>query len=96
MMTWAGFKVVLLAAAAATMGRQTPNAVQAAHPENAVMKQIDESGRCATLGKTAEQRVAGPPKIAPGQAPIVSFKYYEDAKHHRFGNINVMLDDAGH
>lgn len=94
-MSWAGFKV-LLVAAAAVMGKQVPQAVPAAHPENTVMQQIDQSGRCANLGETAESRVAGPPKIAPGQAPIVSFKYYEDAKHHRFGNIDVMLDDAGH
>lgn len=96
-MTWAGL-TVLLVAAAAVMGRQSSNtnAVPATHPESAVMQQIDQSGRCASLGEPAEKRVAGPPKIAPGQAPIVSFKYYEDAKHHRFGNINVMLDDAGH
>lgn len=64
--------------------------------ERTLTEQVDRSGRCAVLSETPEQKVAERKLIAPGQPPILSFKYYEDAKHHRFGNIDVMLDDAGH
>ena len=36
------------------------------------------------------------PKIAPGQPPLLMFRYYEGKLHHRFGNADLMLDDAGH
>ena len=64
--------------------------------ERTLTEQVDRSGRCAVLGETPEQKVSERQLIAPGQPPVLSFKYYEDAKHHRFGNVDVMLDDAGH
>jgi hypothetical protein len=27
---------------------------------------------------------------------LLSFRYYEGKQHHRFGNSELMLDDAGH
>ena len=34
--------------------------------------------------------------IAPGAPPALSFRYYEGKLHHRFGNAELLLDDAGH
>ncbi len=61
-----------------------------------LIRQVSESGRCATVGESADRRVTTQPMIAPGQPPLLSFRYYEGRLHHRFGNSDLMLDDAGH
>ena len=60
------------------------------------VKQIADSGRCVTLAETPDSRVVRQRQIAPGQPPILTFRYYEGKMHHRFGNGELMLDDAGH
>lgn len=62
----------------------------AAQTDSELIQQISDSGRCADLGEFD----AGP--IAPGPPPLLSFRYYEGKQHHRFGNSELMLDDAGH
>ncbi len=59
-------------------------------------QQVADSGRCVTLAETPDARVALKPMIAPGPPPLLSFRYYEGKAHHRFGNTDLMLDDAGH
>ncbi len=61
-----------------------------------LVQQIADSGRCADLVETPDQRVSTKPMIAPGPPPLISFRYYEGKLHHRFGNAELMLDDAGH
>lgn len=70
-------------------------ALFAGTPESLV-QQIADSGRCAGLAETPDERVANRPMIAPGPPPLISFRYYEGKLHHRFGNAELMLDDAGH
>jgi hypothetical protein len=64
--------------------------------EETLVEQIAESGRCVTLGDTADSRVAIWPRIAPGPPPLLSFRYYQGKTHQRFSNSELMLDDAGH
>jgi hypothetical protein len=59
-------------------------------------QQTAASGRCATLAEKPDARVETKPMIAPGPPPLLSFRYYEGKAHHRFGNSDLMLDDAGH
>ena len=54
------------------------------------------SARCVTLAESPSARVAPQRLIAPGPPPILSFRYYEGRTHHRYGNIDLVLDDAGH
>ena len=61
-----------------------------------LVQQIADSGRCADLAEGPDERVASNPTIAPGPPPLISFRYYEGKQHHRFGNAELMLDDAGH
>jgi hypothetical protein len=93
-MSWIDLAPLLLSAAAVLQQPVTDANVSVS--ERMLTEQVDRSGRCAVLSQTPEQKVSERPVIAPGQPPILSFKYYEDAKHHRFGNVDVMLDDAGH
>ena len=61
-----------------------------------LVQQIADSGRCADLAESPDQRVVTRPMVAPGPPPLISFRYYEGKQHHRFGNAELMLDDAGH
>lgn len=64
--------------------------------ERLLVQAISESGRCSTLADTPDTRVASVPLISPGPPPLLSFRFYEGKLHHRFGNAELMLDDAGH
>jgi hypothetical protein len=67
-----------------------------ASPIEISVQQIADSGRCANLAESPDARVAAKPRIAPGPPPILSFRFYEGKLHHRFGNSELLLDDAGH
>jgi hypothetical protein len=61
-----------------------------------LLGQITQSGRCATIGETPDQRVTQQILVAPGQPPLLSFRVYESRRNGRFSNSDLMLDDAGH
>ncbi|MFN3324779.1 MAG: hypothetical protein ACK5AZ_14880 [Bryobacteraceae bacterium] len=61
-----------------------------------VLRQIEESGRLVVLTESASERVAERPQIAPGAPPLLSFRYFEGRDRHRFGELDLVLDDAGH
>lgn len=65
-------------------------------PEQSLIQQVAESGRCADLSTDPDARVTPAPMIAPGAPPLLSFRYYEGKLHNRFDNSALMLDDAGH
>jgi hypothetical protein len=65
-------------------------------PENDAIARIAASGRCVALGETPDSRVGPGLRLAPGPPPLVSFRYYQGKLHQRFGNSELMLDDAGH
>ncbi len=69
---------------------------QAPLPESRVVQQVSDSGRCATLAETPDERVAPPKPIPAGAPPLLSFRLYESKAHNRSGNAGLMLDDAGH
>jgi hypothetical protein len=58
--------------------------------------EVANSGRCADLSETPDQRVSPAPSIAPGAAPALSFRFYEGKQHKRYDNGDLLLDDAGH
>jgi hypothetical protein len=67
-----------------------------AQPQQDIVRKIAESGRCVVVAEDPNKRVAPEKTIAPGLPPLLSFRYYEDKKNHRFANLDLMLDDAGH
>jgi hypothetical protein len=57
---------------------------------------IAQSGRVLEIGEN-EQRLRDPrTEIAPGAPPLLAFRYFQGADRHRFGKLDLMLDDAGH
>jgi hypothetical protein len=66
------------------------------NPADRLIAEIARSGRVLDVSDTRE-RVADPrTRIAPGSPPMLSFRYFAGADRHRFGKLDLMLDDAGH
>lgn len=62
----------------------------------ALVKQIADSGRVLTIGEKPSERLNGPAKLAPGKPPLLAFRYFDGQRRHRFGNLDLVMDDAGH
>ena len=59
-------------------------------------RQIAASGRVLQIAVSDSERVAPPPQIAPGAPPLLIFRFFEGKQRHRFGDMDLVLDDAGH
>jgi hypothetical protein len=61
-----------------------------------LISEIAHSGRVLQVEET-RHRIADPRKqVAPGAPPLLAFRYFQGADRHRFGKLDLMLDDAGH
>jgi hypothetical protein len=60
----------------------------------ALIAQILQSGR--VVEDPPSQRVSPPAQIAPGAPPLLSFRFFEGRDRHRFGKLDLVMDDAGH
>jgi hypothetical protein len=59
-------------------------------------EQIKESGRVLLDART-QDRLADPrTMVPPGSPPLLRFRYFAGVDRHRFGKLDLMLDDAGH
>lgn len=54
------------------------------------------SGRVLLIGDTDAERLGRVLHVPPGKAPVLSFRYIEGSKRHGFGDLDLMVDDAGH
>jgi hypothetical protein len=59
-------------------------------------RQIAASGRVLQIAVSDSERVSPQPQIAPGAPPLLSFRFFEGKQRHRFGDMDLVLDDAGH
>lgn len=64
--------------------------------EAQLLRNIDRSGRLSLIGVSASQRLKPMGRLAPGDPPMLAFRYLEDRRRHRFGELDLMMDDAGH
>ena len=62
----------------------------------ALLMQISASGRMVSIAESPSQRIGGLPGLAPGQPPLISFRYFEGKDRRRFSGLDLVLDDAGH
>jgi len=61
-----------------------------------LIMQIAASGRMTSIGQSPSQRIAPIAVLAPGQPPLLSFRYFEGKDRRRFNGLDLVLDDAGH
>jgi hypothetical protein len=59
-------------------------------------KEVAVSGRVVELATPPSSRLGTPERIAPGPPPLLSFRFLEGSQRRRFGNLDLVLDDAGH
>ena len=61
-----------------------------------LVRLIAESGRIVEIATSPSERADPRPQIAPGAPPLVSFRMFEGQMRHRFSNLDLVMDDAGH
>ncbi len=57
---------------------------------------IAVSARVLQIAENSSERISKPPALAPGAPPLLSFRYFDGKQRHRFGNLDLVMDDAGH
>ena len=68
----------------------------ASGPVDDLIARVARSGRVVEARPAAE-RLADPLRdVAPGAPPLLAFRYFDGAEKHRFGKLDLMVDDAGH
>ena len=69
---------------------------QSASVEQIAIDRIARSGRVVEA-EPISQRLEDPRRdVAPGAPPLLAFRYFDGADKHRFGKLDLMVDDAGH
>ena len=61
-----------------------------------LVDQITASGQVVELATPSSERLSPGARIAPGAPPALSFRLIEGKLRHRFGDLDLVLDDAGH
>jgi hypothetical protein len=73
---------------------QTPEA-QGPQLWPAVIESLDRSGRVVEMIASPSERLGSLP-LAPGAPPLLNFRYFEGKARYRFGELGLVMDDAGH
>lgn len=81
--------MLLWALLAAPPQTKPPDAAQA------MIARIARSGRVLTVAEKPSDRLR-PSQLAPGKPPLLAFRYLDGKRRHRFGDIDLVMDDAGH
>ena len=63
---------------------------------HARIQQFAASGQVVECAVAASERLAPTARIAPGAPPTLGFRMIEGKLRHRFGDLDLVLDDAGH
>lgn len=86
--------LILLAAAGANEGRDKPP--KPAKDIEALIQRVSESGRVLLIAEKSSERLRPAAKLAPGTPPLLAFRYFDGERRHRFGKLDLVMDDAGH
>jgi len=62
----------------------------------ALVEQVTLSGQAVELATPPGERLGSPGRIAPGAPPLLGFRLMEGKARHRFGDLDLVMDDAGH
>jgi hypothetical protein len=61
-----------------------------------VVDEVVASGQVTEIATPSAERLAAPGRIAPGAPPTLGFRLIDGKLRHRFGDLDLVLDDAGH
>ena len=61
-----------------------------------LIDEIARSGRVIEIATPPSERVSVEARIPPGAPPLLSFRKLDGKERHRFGDLDLVLDDAGH
>lgn len=61
-----------------------------------LIRQISVSGQIVEIATPAAERLSPPAQIPPGVPPLLGFRVLAGRSRHRFGDLDLVLDDAGH
>ena len=61
-----------------------------------LIAKIARSGRVTEALSPCDKLKDPQHQVAPGMPPLLAFRYFEGAERHRFGKLDLMVDDAGH
>ena len=61
-----------------------------------VVEEIEASGQIVEIATPSSERLTPPVRVAPGPPPSLGFRLIEGKLRHRFGDLDLVLDDAGH
>jgi len=61
-----------------------------------LVDEVAASGQITEIATPSSERLAAPARIAPGPPPTLGFRLIEGKLRHRFGDLDLVLDDAGH
>lgn len=77
--------------------------VLAAAPAFSVEQELDQAveatlrtGRVHRIGIASSERLSPEPALSPGDPPLLRFRYLDGRRKHRFGDLSLIMDDAGH
>lgn len=57
---------------------------------------VADSGRVVEMAEPPGERVTPPLRLAPGAPPLLALRYLDGKARHRFGDMDLVLDDANH
>jgi hypothetical protein len=66
-----------------------------AQPTDTLIEEISRSGQVVEIATPISSRLSAP-RIAPGVPPLLGFRMMEGRLRHRFGDLDLVMDDAGH
>ncbi len=66
-----------------------------AQPTGTLIEEVSRSGQVVEIATPPSSRLSIP-RIAPGAPPLLGFRVMEGKLRHRFGDLDLVMDDAGH
>lgn len=63
---------------------------------SSMVDEVSASGQVTEIAMPSSERLAVPARIAPGPPPTLGFRLIDGKLRHRFGDLDLVLDDAGH
>ena len=61
-----------------------------------LVEEVAASGQVTEIATPSSERLGAPGRIAPGAPPTLGFRIVDGRLRHRFGDLDLVLDDAGH